>query len=70
MDVAEPRDYDRVSAFGFALGYLGVRCCSASVVMLAKPAVFGFATTDDVVRLSFLLVAAWWGCSPCRCRRP
>ena len=23
LDVAKPRDYDRVSAFGYALGYLG-----------------------------------------------
>lgn len=62
MDVAEPRDYDRVSAFGFALGYLGgALLFTASVVMLAKPAAFGLATTEDVVRLSFLLVAAWWG---------
>src|SRR5690606_24728519 len=37
MDVAEPARYDRVSAFGFALGYLGgALLFTVCVVMLAR----------------------------------
>lgn len=62
MDVAEPARYDRVSAFGFALGYLGgALLFTVCVVMLARPGWFGLGSAEAAVRVSFVLVAAWWG---------
>jgi UMF1 family MFS transporter len=60
-DVAEPSRYDRVSALGFALGYIGsgglfVLCA----VMLSAPARFGLPDTIAALHLSFWLTAIWW----------
>jgi UMF1 family MFS transporter len=61
LDVAEPRDYDRVSAFGYALGYLGGGLLfSVNVLMVTKPAWFGLSDAAAAVRLSFITVSAWW----------
>ena len=61
LDVAEPKDYDRVSALGYGLGYLGGGLLFAlNVAMVVKPALFGLANAAEAVRLSFLTVAAWW----------
>ncbi|MET0291328.1 MAG: MFS transporter [Steroidobacteraceae bacterium] len=61
LDVAEPKDYDRVSALGYGLGYLGGGLLFAlNVVMVLKPALFGLADAAEAVRLSFLTVAVWW----------
>jgi len=61
LDVAEPRDYDRVSAFGYALGYLGGGLLFAvNVAMVVKPALFGLADAAAAVRWSFVTVAIWW----------
>jgi UMF1 family MFS transporter len=61
LDVAEPRDYDRVSAFGYALGYLGGGLLFAvNVAMVVKPALFGLADAAAAVRWSFVTVAVWW----------
>jgi UMF1 family MFS transporter len=61
LDVARPHEYDRVSAFGFSLGYLGGGLLFAfNVLMTLKPAWFGLAGPADAVRLSFLTVAIWW----------
>jgi UMF1 family MFS transporter len=60
-DVAEPRTYDRVSAFGFALGYIGSGVMFAFCTwMLASPATFGFATVVPAAMVSFGITAAWW----------
>lgn len=60
-DVAEPKDYDRVSALGYALGYVGSGglfvFCS---MVVANPAKFGFASTVTAMHFSFVLTAAWW----------
>ena len=61
VDVAPPRQLDRVSAFGFALGYLGGGLLFAlNVVMVLKPDLFGLADASAAVRVAFLMVAVWW----------
>jgi len=53
--------YDVVSAFGFALGYLGGGLLFAGCVfMTLSPEKFLLAGTAEAVRLSFLLTAIWW----------
>ena len=55
------RDTDRVSALGFALGYLGGGLLFAlCVVITRQPAWFGLADEVAAVRISFVLVALWW----------
>jgi len=61
VDVTTPDCYDRVSAYGFALGYLGGALLFAvNVWMVAQPARFGLDGEVQALRLSFLMVAAWW----------
>ncbi len=61
VDVAEPKDYDRVSALGYGMGYLGGGLLfSVNVLMTLKPAWFGLADASEAVRISFLMVAVWW----------
>jgi UMF1 family MFS transporter len=61
LDVAEPADYDRVSSFGYALGYLGGGVLFAiNVLMVVQPGLFGLADAAAAVRWSFVTVAAWW----------
>jgi UMF1 family MFS transporter len=61
LDVAEPGDFDRVSAFGYALGYLGGGLLFLlNVLMVQKPALFGLRDAGQAVQVSFLSVAAWW----------
>ena len=61
IDVAPPQAWDRVSALGYALGYLGSALLFVlSIAMLAKPERFGMATAAESTRFSFLMVAAWW----------
>jgi UMF1 family MFS transporter len=60
-DVAEERDFDLVSGYGYALGYLGGGLLFAvNVVMVTQPQVFGIPDASQAVRLSFLSVAVWW----------
>jgi UMF1 family MFS transporter len=61
LQVAEPAEYDRVSAYGYALGYLGGGLLFAlNVLMTLHPAWFGLSSTALAVRYSFLTVALWW----------
>jgi UMF1 family MFS transporter len=61
LDVARPQDLDRVSAFGYSLGYLGGGVLFLlNVLMVSKPAWFGLADSAQAVQLSFLTVAVWW----------
>jgi UMF1 family MFS transporter len=61
LDVSEPQDYDRVSAFGYSLGYLGGGLLFAfNVLMTLKPHWFGLADAAEAVRVSFISVAVWW----------
>lgn len=59
--VSKPGDYDRVSALGFGLGYLGGGLLfTLNVVMTMKPHLFGLEDIAQAVRVSFLMVAVWW----------
>jgi UMF1 family MFS transporter len=61
IDVAPPEAYDRVSALGYALGYLGSALLFLlSIAMLVRPERFGFASGVASTRFSFLMVAIWW----------
>jgi len=62
IDVTEDAsELDRVSAYGYALGYVGGGLLFAiNVAMTLKPALFGLDSAAEAVRLSFLMVAAWW----------
>ncbi len=59
---AAPRDrIDRVSAFGFALGYLGGGVLfSFNVALTLWPGTFGLPDAAAAVKISFLSVAIWW----------
>lgn len=61
VDVAAPSQYDRISAYGYSLGYLGgALLFTLNVVMVANPAAFGFASEVEAIRIAFILVAFWW----------
>ncbi|HET9865617.1 MAG TPA: MFS transporter [Steroidobacteraceae bacterium] len=61
LDVAEEKDFDRVSAFGYALGYLGGGLLFlVNVFMVQKPTLFGLRDAGQAVQVSFITVAAWW----------
>jgi len=56
-----PADFHRLSAQGYALGYLGGGLLFLiNVTMTLKPAWFGLADAAAAVRFSFLSVALWW----------
>jgi MFS transporter, UMF1 family len=61
LHVAEPAEYDVVSGFGYALGYLGGGLLFAvNVLMTLRPALFGLADAGEAVRLSFVMTGIWW----------
>jgi len=60
-DVAEERELDVVSSYGYSLGYLGGGLLFLiNVVMTLNPQLFGLADAGQAVRVSFLSVAVWW----------
>ncbi|MDX1444505.1 MAG: MFS transporter, partial [Gammaproteobacteria bacterium] len=61
VDVAKPEHSDFISGDGYAAGYLGGGLLFAiNVWMTLEPATFGLADAAEAVRISFLMVAAWW----------
>jgi len=61
LDVAEKSELERLSARGFALGYLGGGLLFAvNVLMVLYPEVVGLADKAQAVRVAFLMVAVWW----------
>jgi len=61
MDVAEPPEYNRVSALGYSIGYVGGGLLLAvNTAMVTDPAAFGLSGAAEAVRLAFPMVAAWW----------
>ncbi len=61
VDVAEPPEYDVVSAFGYSLGYVGGGLLLLlNAAMVISPARFGLADASEAVRLSFPMVGIWW----------
>jgi MFS transporter, UMF1 family len=61
LDVARPDELDRVSAFGYSLGYLGGGILFlVNMLMVQSPATFGLRDSAHAVQVSFVTVAAWW----------
>jgi UMF1 family MFS transporter len=61
VDVAPRGSYERISALGYGLGYLGGGLLFAfNVTMTIYPAWFGLVDSAHAVRASFLSVALWW----------
>jgi UMF1 family MFS transporter len=59
--VAAPEETDRVSAAGYAMGYLsGGVLLLISLAWILRPETFGFASSVSAIRASFLAVALWW----------
>lgn len=62
-DIALPEDQDRISAKGFALGYIGsVLLQVICFIIILKPTWFGLNEADKTIgaRISFLLTGLWW----------
>ena len=61
IDVATESELDLVSAYGYALGYLGGGLLFAvNVWMVTNPQAFGLADAAEAVRWSFVSVGMWW----------
>lgn len=61
LHVAEPAEYDLVSGFGYAMGYLGGGLLFAlNVFMTMQPATFGLPDAAAAVRVSFVMTGVWW----------
>lgn len=59
-EIAAPADRDRVSAKGFAMGYIGsVILQIICFVFVLKPTLFGI-TVGKASQISFLLAGLWW----------
>ncbi len=60
-EIAEPKDQDKVSARGFAMGYVGSSILLIfNLMMVQKPDWFGITDTGMATRISFLTVGIWW----------
>ena len=61
VDVSERESFDLVSAFGFALGYLGGGIALVACIAMTRwPDAFGLGDASEAVRAGFLLTALWW----------
>jgi UMF1 family MFS transporter len=59
--VASADEIDRVSAAGYAVGYLGGGLLLAvNAVWIQHPHAFGIPSAEAAIRLSFLSAAVWW----------
>jgi UMF1 family MFS transporter len=59
--VAGEKDIDRISSYGYALGYLGGGILLAfNLSMILKPHWFGIPDAEWGTRYSFLTVGVWW----------
>jgi MFS transporter, UMF1 family len=60
-EIASREDQDRVSARGFAMGYIGSSLLLIfSLTLIMFPQWYGGIATGTATRLSFLLVGVWW----------
>ena len=60
--VARPSQLDRVSALGYALGYIGGGLLFAvNLAMIEKPRLFGLADASEGVKAAFVSAGVWWG---------
>ena len=62
VDVAGKKNLDMVSAYGYAMGYIGGGLLFLiNVIMVSKPQLFGLADASAAVSASFISVGVWWG---------
>lgn len=60
-EIAEEKDQDRISAKGYALGYIGsVILLLISLALLMSPESFGIEDGWMPARISFLITGVWW----------
>lgn len=63
VDISAEKERDFLSAFGFAVGYLGGGLLFAlNVATTQWPGWFGLESAAQAVQVSFLTVAVWWAC--------
>lgn len=59
--ISTPDQYDKVSARGFAYGYIGsVLLLIINLLMIQFPAFFGLPEGELPARISFVMVGLWW----------
>jgi UMF1 family MFS transporter len=59
--IAKGSETDRVSAAGYAMGYIGGgTLLLINLAWILQPAIFGFAGTAAAIKASFVSVAVWW----------
>ncbi len=59
--VAKAEETDRVSAAGYAMGYIGGGLLLLiNLAWILQPAMFGFSGTVPAIKASFVSVAVWW----------
>jgi UMF1 family MFS transporter len=59
--IASPDQQDRVSAKGYALGYIGsVILLIINLAMIMNPELFGLSEGSTPARISFAMVGIWW----------
>lgn len=60
-EVATPDIMDRISARGFAMGYIGsVVLLIINLIFISFPEKIGFEGTGSATKFGFLLVGVWW----------
>lgn len=60
-EIAEPKDYAKVSARGFMMGYIGsVIQLLICLFLIMKYQIFGFKDSISATKVSFILVGLWW----------
>ena len=60
-EIAATEDQDRVSAKGFALGYIGsVILLVICLILVTRHDIFGIPSQGAASRISFLLTGIWW----------
>ncbi|MBW5447361.1 MFS transporter [Cohnella sp. CFH 77786] len=60
-DVASPANREKVSARGFAMGYLGGGVLLAvNLLLILKPGLFGLGEGTAPSQISFAMVGVWW----------
>ncbi len=61
VSVSKSSSIEKVSGFGYGLGYLGGGIALAFCVMISQqPEILGFDQTIDAVLFCFLMVGIWW----------
>jgi UMF1 family MFS transporter len=59
--VAKPEETDRVSAAGYAMGYVsGGVMLLINLAWILRPELFGFDSSVSAIRASFVAVGLWW----------